>query len=462
MSSTTLVLGNGNLLINFDEHLFVSDLYWPHVGQENHLQGHHIRIYIWIDGHFSSLMDPAWEIKQDYSSDTLIGKSSATNRELQVEMDFTDTVLSNRDIYVKITTIKDLSGRDREVRVFFSHDFYIYEHNVGDTACFYPKMNCVVHYKGDRYFAVGSLEDFYQYNTGISHNVGGSGTLPDPVTGELAMNPITQGSVESTVSVKFKLPANGEHVFDYYIICAESFDGIEESKVYLQQETPHLLIERTQEYWQSWLWGQVSSQPDKRFFINDEIASMYGIIDKDEYVDQMWRIYKNSLLIMRTQIDNGGGIVAANNSATLNYNRDTYSYVWPADGSYTTLALDSAGFEFLSKNFFRFCKKLVTKDGYFLHKYTPSGALGSSWHPWVDRTGKVQLPIQEDETALILYALGEHYKKYEDIEFMDDLWDSYMEKSADFVADYRYKANQKIDDFTDYNNYGMATVDPLS
>lgn len=455
--STTLVLGNGNLLLNFDEHLFISDLYWPHVGQENHLQGHHIKMYIWIEGRLSCLTDPEWYIQQNYSNDTLIGKSSAINQVMQIELDFTDTVLSNKDIYLKVTTVKDLSGRNREVKFFFSHDFYIFEHNVGDTACFYPKMNAVVHYKGDRYFTVGSLQDFYQFNTGISHNVGGIGTLPNPSTGELAMVAITQGSVESTISMKFQLPANGEHIFDYYIICSHTFDEAEEMKSYLETESPNILIERTQEYWQSWLWGQVEPKPDNQFELTDEIATIYNI-NKEEYINKIWRLYKNSLLIMRTQIDNGGGIVAANNSATLNYNRDTYSYVWTADGAYTCLALDEVGYEYLSRNFFTFCKAISTNDGYLLHKYTPAGSFGSSWHPWVDETGRPQLPIQEDETALVIHALAKHYKKYEDIELMDELWDSYIEKAGDFLVNYRYERNLTINDVTDFKDYGMETT----
>ena len=51
----------------------------------------------------------------------------------------------------------------------------------------------------------------------------------------------------------------------------------------------------------------------------------------------------------------------------------------------------------------------ITRDGYLLHKYTPSGALGSSWHPLDGRRRQAALPIQEDETALVVYALWQHY-----------------------------------------------------
>jgi GH15 family glucan-1,4-alpha-glucosidase len=48
----------------------------------------------------------------------------------------------------------------------------------------------------------------------------------------------------------------------------------------------------------------------------------------------------------------------------------------------------------------------------------------------------MELPIQEDETALVLYALGEHYSLSENIEFIESLYNSFIEPAADFLAGY--------------------------
>jgi GH15 family glucan-1,4-alpha-glucosidase len=47
-----LPLGNGNLLVTFDNNYQIRDLYWPHVGQENHALGHPFRIGVWVNGQF--------------------------------------------------------------------------------------------------------------------------------------------------------------------------------------------------------------------------------------------------------------------------------------------------------------------------------------------------------------------------------------------------------------------------
>jgi len=48
-----IVLGNGNVLINFDRDLNLRDLYYPFVGMENHLAGHKNATGVWSGGKFS-------------------------------------------------------------------------------------------------------------------------------------------------------------------------------------------------------------------------------------------------------------------------------------------------------------------------------------------------------------------------------------------------------------------------
>ena len=46
-------VGNGDLLINFDELYRVRDIYYPCVGRYNHTGGHVQRFGVWADGQFS-------------------------------------------------------------------------------------------------------------------------------------------------------------------------------------------------------------------------------------------------------------------------------------------------------------------------------------------------------------------------------------------------------------------------
>ncbi len=98
--------------------------------------------------------------------------------------------------------------------------------------------------------------------------------------------------------------------------------------------------------------------------------------------------------------------------------------------------MDLSGYDFLARNFYQFAAGLLEKGGYFLHKYNPDGTPASSWLPWVFE-GKPQLPIQEDETALVIWALWNHFVLYRDIEFIKPLYRPLIKRAADFMTQYR-------------------------
>src|SRR5439155_261216 len=75
--------------------------------------------------------------------------------------------------------------------------------------------------------------------------------------------------------------------------------------------------------------------------------------------------------------------------------------------------------------------------GYLLHKYNPDGSLGCSWHAWSTSDGRLELPIQEDETGLPIWALWQHYERDKDIEFVRPLYRKLVRAGADFMATFR-------------------------
>jgi GH15 family glucan-1,4-alpha-glucosidase len=146
-------------------------------------------------------------------------------------------------------------------------------------------------------------------------------------------------------------------------------------------------------------------------------------------------LFKKSLFYIRGNIDNRGSIIASGDSDMLQHGRDTYSYMWPRDGAMTVMTLLMVGEYNISKHFFKFCNDVVEPDGYLMHKYRADKSLGSSWHPFV-RNGEPILPIQEDETALVLVALYEYYQKTKDIEFIEGHYNAVIKKMATFLAEF--------------------------
>jgi GH15 family glucan-1,4-alpha-glucosidase len=94
-------------------------------------------------------------------------------------------------------------------------------------------------------------------------------------------------------------------------------------------------------------------------------------------------------------------------------------------------------------------------DGFMLHKYNPDGSAGSSWHPWF-RDGSAQLPIQEDETALVIYAMWKHFKNVNDFEFLQEMYQTFVRNGAQFLCDFREEASGLM------SSLGSALAAPLA
>ncbi|WP_096201266.1 glycoside hydrolase family 15 protein [Bacillus sp. FJAT-45350] len=411
-----LVVGNGNLLVNIDRNLHVRDIYFPFVGQQNHVQGHPNRIGVWIDGTFSWLNSSDWSIQTNYHTDSLVTYSKAIHHELQIALIVEEGVHQKDMVFVRKFTCENLTDSEREVRLFFHQDLAIYENEVGDTAFYAPKQKTMVHYKKNRYFLFNGRfgeEGIKQYTTGIKRFHAQEGTYKDAEDGILHFNPITQGSVDSTFSLEQKIAPNEKAVAYYWMTVGKSLDGVLELNEVVKETGPQMLLDNIKEYWNRW--ANKNSIPETNLS------------------ESMLSLYKRSLLIVRTQTNDNGYIIAANDSDILQYNQDHYSYMWPRDGALIAQAMVKAGYHGMVRNFFRRCSEILSKEGYLYHKYNPDGSIGSSWHPHISETGEEQLPIQEDETALVLWAFWKDYLATGDIEFVQDLYQTLIIPSAEFL-----------------------------
>jgi len=114
-----LPLGNGSLLIAFDKSYQIRDIYWPHVGQENHAIGHIFRTGIWVEGQFRWLDDNHWERDLKYIPETLITDVSLRHPELAIMIRAADVVDFHENLLIRRFDITNLASRSREIRLFF-------------------------------------------------------------------------------------------------------------------------------------------------------------------------------------------------------------------------------------------------------------------------------------------------------------------------------------------------------
>jgi GH15 family glucan-1,4-alpha-glucosidase len=421
-----LPLGNGSLLINFDKDYNLRDIYWPHVGQELHTGGNISHTGIWVNGRFAWLDAPEWQREMLYDHETLVTHVTLEHPGLQLRLVFSDIVDFNKPLFIRHVVVTNLAGEPREVRLFFHYDWYIWNDRAGNTVFYYPAQQALIAYKLRAYFLMNgqvtidgqAVVGISSWATGVKGVNGAEGTWRDAEDGRLERNPIVQGSVDGTLALHIPMLAAGASAeADHWLAVGSDLPEVVSLDTLVRTRGPQSFIQRTRGYWYRW--------------VNKDHQD-FGDLSAD-LID----LYKRSLLILRTQIDNGGAIVAANDGDVERSYNDSYSYMWPRDGALVANALSHAGYVETTRGFYDFCAQVLTDGGYLLHKYNPDCSWGSSWQAWIDTEGKPQLPIQEDETALVLYSLWQHYAHFQDVEFVAPHFRSLVTSGADFLVSYR-------------------------
>ncbi len=413
-------VGNGEMLVAFDELYRLRDLYWPRVGMPNHTCGHPQRFGIWVDGQFAWCDSSGWQRDLRYKPDTLVTEIRLRHERLGLEVTCQDAVDYWSPVYFRKVSVTDLFGRARDVRVFFHHDISVNESPVGDTVTFDPDTGGLIHYKDNVYFLInlsdGRKIGVEHWATGAKRIGEAEGTWRDAEDGILSRHAIAQGSVDSTAGINLTVPPwQASHCY-YWLAAGRDHASIKGLDAKVRDRSPQRMMDRTEAYWRLW----ACKEP----------------VDFSAVPDQVRDLYVRSQLILRTQIDNGGAIIAANDYDITHFAGDTYSYMWPRDGALVSHALTLAGHGELSRAFFRFCERVIEPDGYFLHKYNPSGTFASSWHPRM-LDGEKVLPIQQDETSLVIWALRRHFQVFRDVEFIKGMYQKLVIEPAKWILSYR-------------------------
>jgi GH15 family glucan-1,4-alpha-glucosidase len=102
-----LSLSNGRMLVNFDRQYSLRDLYWPHVGQENHTEGDPFRFGVYCDGRFSWVSDSSWDKEIRYDDDAIVGHITLRHAEWGLTLVCQDTVDIHGDLYLRRLEVID-------------------------------------------------------------------------------------------------------------------------------------------------------------------------------------------------------------------------------------------------------------------------------------------------------------------------------------------------------------------
>lgn len=418
-----VILGNGSLTVGLNERGLVHDFYYPYVGLDNLTTARSMdhRIGVWVDGQFHWIDDDTWQVSVDFEKDALVSQIQLVSDQLQLELHFSDFIDGEYNAFCRLIRVKNLADHERTIRVFLHQVFQISRGGRGDTALFVPEENYVLDYKGRCSLLIyGQCSDqgqpFDQFSVGNYGIEGKEGTYRDAEDGELSGNAVEHGGVDSVIRLSAEVAGSSETQLDYWVVAADSQFSAEKIHHKIKNDGLQTRLEQTRHQWYEWL-----------DTARDHLQSMS---------DEERVMVKKSLMVIKAHTDKRGGIIASCDSSIYNYGRDYYSYVWPRDGAYAIWPLIRLGYTEEPKKFFAFCRDILTDGGYLMHKYQPDRAIGSTWHPLLHGR-HAELAIQEDETATVIFMLGQFLAASQDQDFVSTLYVTLVQPAANFMAEFR-------------------------
>ncbi len=416
-----VVLSNGQLFVGLDESGLVHDFYYPYVGLDNlaNARSTQHKIGVWADGNFHWTNDGTWVITVDFEPNSLVSTIRMHSDELHLTLDFIDFVDSEYNAFIRRVRVTNEADTERDIRLFMHQVFQISRAGRADTAMFVPDDDYILDYKGRCCLLIAGkfVNDgsFDQYAIGNYAIEGKAGTFKDAEDGELSNNAIEHGGVDSVLRFRRVTPGHESFDVDYWVVAADSQSDAQVIHTKLKYYPVDNRIHITRDFWRQWLKAST-----------DQLQKI-----PDEYRTAV----QKSMLIIKAHCDERGSILASGDSSIFNFGRDYYCYCWPRDAAYAVWPLIRLGQFEEAKKFFLFARDTMHRDGYLMHKYQPDRAIGSTWHPLVHGRHK-ELAIQEDETATVVYMLGEYYRASHDLPFVESFYDTFIAPCAAFMANF--------------------------
>jgi GH15 family glucan-1,4-alpha-glucosidase len=421
----SVVLSNGELFVGIDEQGLVHDFYYPYVGLENLTNARNSRhkIGVWANGVFSWTDDGSWEIAVDFESDALISHIAMRSSKLGVQLELRDFVDQEQNAFIRSIEVKNLGNDLQEIRLFMHQVFQISRAGRADTAFYVPEGQYIFDYKGRCCLLISGKirsEDFFdQFAIGNYAIEGKAGTFVDAEDGVLSGNAVEHGGVDSVIRFAKTVEPGESFIVDYWVAAATSQTDAQRMHQKLIDQPMAECREKASQSFRAWL--------------KPALETLHNLDETQRIATQ------KSLLVIKAHCDKRGSVLASGDSSIFNYGRDYYCYCWPRDAAYAVWPLIRLGIFEEARRLFVFMRDTMHKNGYLMHKYQPDRAIGSTWHPLLH--GKnTELAIQEDETAIMLFMMGEYYRYSKDKEFLLEFYDSFVLPCATFLATFVDKA----------------------
>ena len=341
------------------------------------------RFGIWADGR-SLGRGRAWRREITYLRDTLVGDVTCEHADLGncVSAATTRSTPTRTSISARSSsaTSATRSGRSSSSSTTTSTSTATPSPTRRTTI---PQSGAIIHYKAKRYLLINSdAGTVPEYACGRSGIGGAEGTWRDAEDGALSMEPIAQGAVDSTIGIPCDARAARQRHRIYWICAGKRYGEVRELDRRVREETPARMMARTASYWYTW----VNKNEDSFGDLPDETRGALSAVAA-RHRDAV-RPQRRGSSRRTTPTSSGATTITTRTCGRATPRSSATPWTGPA------IHGDHAPFPRLRD------EKIITRTAGSSTSTTPTARSRRSWHPWV-RDGKPQLPIQEDETALV-------------------------------------------------------------
>ena len=420
----TLTGAGGRLSYQYAEDGTVRDIYWPFVGQANQITRLPQRLALRVDAATSWLDEPGWTRQLDYDGDTLVGRSVYENSDLGLRVTVRDAVDPEVPVYVRRLDIEDLSRVGRQVDIFAHHHFEMPGSETGDTSLYDPDAQAILSFKNHSYVFTGTEPSFGEAYDAVPFDVHWRvpprDIFANVARGALSRSAVAHNKVNSVVGLAVLAPAT-VYTWDAWGRSEGEARAVHDR---VRSTGPEAVLDRAFKYWCEWL-------------RSDEERANFEL-DLAVLPPELRSMYRRSLLQIVAQQASSGAILAGTDSDVrlTHPSGDVYDYCWPRDGALSADTLSRAGHFEEAEAFFRFCLRMPQYRGLLPHKVNADGTLASTWLSRIPRHGYDLAGVQEDESALVVWALGRHIARSDDRPLLHELYKPLVVELTDALVKY--------------------------
>lgn len=443
------VVGNGNLTVGLDKKGTIVLFSWPKASYYDHVNylalsdklpnygvKENMGLFAGIIFQKDNIRDISWLKSEDWdhsqyylNDDSNILITESLNKKLKIKIVGTCFVLPDEDVLVENFKIELDKGCTFDVvSLIFFENYNICDYRINgllisdwlfdflnDYRVYYdPDVDGICHYKIDNYL-INRILDF-NYDKGIYITVSGSikpisyqcgnelrriGKLQDAYFDSLdtflSMNDNALGRVDSAMVFPLVFKQNTANITIYF-----SVDSYREGSIAVLKKAKQISFEKhlldTDRWWKNWL-----SKANLPLNAPENVL----------------RIAKRSLLLIRLGYDSETGSIVASPSRQAPYSLD-----WPRDGSFLNYALDLAGYHDMVEKHNRFYTKVQRLSGRYAMCYYSDGLVGGP------------IPFEIDQLGFVSWTFLEHYKFTKNRSYLREVYPS-IKKMASIAVIWR-------------------------